>query len=142
MDKDLPDKIIGLDQVRINRGIGKICKCENRKFVIDTTNRRITCSSCGSVVDPYDAMLDLAIQREEHARQVERLLEQKKELLAYKPHLRVIKSLESQYRGRKMLPNCPRCAEPFYLEELTRWMGRPYAEKRIQRWKEEHPEEK
>ncbi|WP_257150920.1 hypothetical protein [Bacillus toyonensis] len=59
--EELPDKIIGLDQTRINRGIGKICKCKNRKFVIDTTNKRITCHSCGSVVDPYDAIVDLSI---------------------------------------------------------------------------------
>ncbi|WP_416808015.1 hypothetical protein [Bacillus thuringiensis] len=134
----LPDKIIGLDQIRINRGIGKICKCENRKFVLDTTNKRVTCHSCGSVVDPYEAIVDLANQREEFNRQAELLLEQKKQLAAYKPHLRIIKSLEKSYRGRKMLPYCPRCSEPFYLEELTHWMGISYAERRIEKWKEQN----
>ncbi|MGG0262376.1 hypothetical protein ABEY48_28495 [Bacillus mycoides] len=136
--EELPDKIIGLDQIRINRDIGKICKCEKRKFVIDTTNRRVTCHSCGSVVDPYEAIVDLSTQHEEFNRQVERLLEQKKQLAAYKPYLRIIKSLESSYRGRKMLPRCPRCSEPFYLEELVSWTNKQYAERRIEKWKEQN----
>ncbi|WP_235190151.1 hypothetical protein [Bacillus gaemokensis] len=65
-------------------------------------------------------------------------MEQKKQLAAYKTHLRIIKSLESSYRGRKMLPSCPRCGEPFYLEELTAWIGKEYAERRIVKWKEEN----
>lgn len=136
---DLPDKIIGLDQMRISRGLGKVCKCKNRKFVIDTDNRRITCNGCGAVIDPYDALYDLAHQDEQRNNQVENLLEQRKQIVNYKPHLVVIKSLEKQYRGRKMIPSCPRCIEPFYLEEIVRWMGKPYADARIKRWKEENP---
>lgn len=32
--EQLPDKIIGLDQVRINRGMGKRCKCKQRKLCL------------------------------------------------------------------------------------------------------------
>ncbi|MFA9459101.1 hypothetical protein ACERJO_20460 [Halalkalibacter sp. AB-rgal2] len=135
---DLPDKIIELDQIRINRGIEKICKCEKRRFVIDTRNRRVNCSSCGSVVDPYEAMYELATNGQELQRQVENLLEQRKQIASYKPWLVVIKRLEKDYRGRKMLPNCPRCHEPFYLEELTSWTGRAYADARISKWKEDN----
>ncbi|MDY0396800.1 hypothetical protein RWE15_24000 [Virgibacillus halophilus] len=78
MDKNLPDKIIGLDQVRINRGLEKICKCEKRKFMIDTKNRRVTCRSCGAVLDPYDALYELAYADEERNRQIEQFFEQKK----------------------------------------------------------------
>ncbi|MGQ3740562.1 hypothetical protein [Bacillus sp. Fil] len=102
--EELPGKINGLDQIRINRSIGKICKHESRKFVLDTTHKRVTCYSCDAIVNPYEAILDLANQREEFNRQAKLLLEQKKQLAAYKPHLRIIKSLESSYRGRKMLP--------------------------------------
>lgn len=139
MGKDLPDRVIGLDQVRIIRGLEKICKCEKRKFVIDTRNRRVTCNSCGSVVDPYDALYDLSLQDEERTKQVEHLLEQRREIANYKPWLVVIKRLESKYRGHKMLPNCPRCDEPFYLEELVSWSGKPYADARIRKWKEANP---
>ena len=37
-----------------------------------------------------------------------------------------------------MLPSCPRCEEPFYLEELTSWTGRHFGDARIRKWKEEH----
>lgn len=133
---DLPDKIVGLDQIRINRGLEKLCKCKKRKYVIDSTNRRITCNGCGAEVDPYEAMLDLAGRYEEYNQQVERLLEQRKMIAQYKPHLVVIKKLEKQYRGKQMIPNCPRCSEPFYLEELVSWTGKSYADARIKKYKE------
>lgn len=133
---DLPDKIVSLDQVRINSGLKKICKCNNRKFVIDTSNRRVICNSCGATIDPYEAMLELANNRQEHVKQMEKLLEQRKQIVNYKPHLVVIKKLEKQYRGRKMIPSCPRCSEPFYLEELVRWTGKPFADARIKQFKE------
>lgn len=134
MDNILPEKVIGLDQMRISRGLGKICKCENRKFVIDTDNRRVTCNSCGAVVDSFDALYDIAYQDEQRTKQVECLLEQQKQIASYKPWLKVIKSLEESYRGHKMIPNCPRCAEPFYLEELVSWTGKPYADARIKKY--------
>lgn len=140
MDEKLPEKVIGLDLIRISRGLGKICKCDKRKFVIDTDNRRVNCSSCGAIVDPFEAMLEMAGRHEDYNRQVEHLLEQKKQIADYKPWLKVIKNLESQYRGRKMIPVCPRCSEPFYLEELTRWMGKPYAEARMKKYAESQKE--
>lgn len=133
---ELPEKVVGIDQIRIARGIGKICKCEKRKFVIDTDNRRVTCGGCGSIVDPYEAIYDIAYHYEEITRQVEHLLEQKREIAKYKPWLRVIKDLERRYRGHKMIPNCPRCDEPFYLEELNHWTGKQFADARIKRFRE------
>ena len=133
---ELPEKIIGLDQMRIKRGLGKICKCEDRKFIIDTDNKRITCASCGSAVDPYDALYDLAYQDERRNTQLEIMLEQRKQIATYKPYLITIKRLEEHYRGHKMIPNCPRCDEPFYLEEIAHWTGKPYADARIKKYKE------
>lgn len=131
----LPDKVVGLDQIRINKGLEKLCKCKGRKFTVDEQNRRITCNSCGAVVDPYDAMYELATNGDKLQKQVEHLLEQRKQILSYKPWLVAIKKIEKQYRGRKMIPNCPRCSEPFYLEELTSWSGKPFADARIEKWK-------
>jgi len=141
LTEELPARVIGLDQIRIARGMGKICKCENRTFVIDTDNRRVTCGGCSAVVDPYDALYELAYNDERRTRDVERLMEQRKEIASYKPWLVVIKSLESHYRGHKMLPYCPRCSEPFYLEEIVGWVARDYADARIKQFKKEHPRE-
>jgi len=137
MSKKLPDKLVSLDHIRINRGIDKICTCKNRKYILDTTNRRINCSSCGAVIDPYDAMYDLSRKSEDMMDSVERLLEQRKQILNYKPWLVTIRKLEKRYRGKKTIPCCPRCDEPFYLEELVHWMGKSFADARIKKWKEE-----
>lgn len=136
MTDKLPNKIIGIDQIRINRGLEKDCKCSNRKFILDTTNRRVNCSSCGAIVEPYEALKDLAYNREGMQRQVETLLEQRKQILNYKPWLLTIRELERQYRGKEMLPNCPRCSTPFYLEEIKSWTGRKFADARIKQYEE------
>lgn len=137
----LPDKIVSLDQLRINRGIEKFCKCEKRTFIIDPKNRRVNCESCGAVVDAYEAMYELASKGERLQQSVERMLEQRKQIANYKPWLKVIKNLEKQYRGKKMIPNCPRCSEPFYLEELVRWTGKQYADARIKKFKAENEDQ-
>lgn len=141
MTKELPNKVIGIDQIRINRGIEKICKCDSRRFVVDTQNRRITCGSCGAIVDGYEAMYELAMNGERLKNQVDNLLEQRKQIMNYKPWLLTIRSLEKQYRGKKMLPCCPRCDEPFYLEELKSWTGREFADARIKKYKELNKED-
>jgi len=136
MTDKLPDKIIGIDQLKINRGINKFCTCHNRRFMIDPKNRRVTCQGCGSGVDPYDAMYEIARKGEKLQEQVQSLLEQRKQIQNYKPWLVTIKNLEKQYRGKKMLPTCPSCEEPFYLEELTYWTNAKLAEGRIQKRRE------
>ncbi|SRR5690625_3220450 len=138
--RNLPDKVVDIDQIRINRGIEKICKCDDRRFVVDTQNRRVTCGDCGAVVDGYDAMYELAMYGEKLKQQVDNLLEQRKQIANYKPWLVTIRNLEKKYRGRKMLPNCPACSEPFYLEELTHWTGKPFAEARIKKRRERESE--
>lgn len=129
MSEYLPDKIVGLDQIRINRSLQKICKCEKRKFVMDTTNRRVTCNGCGAVVDPYEALLEIATNDERRTEQVKHLLEQQKQVMNYKPHLKVFKNLEQQYKRKKlkereMLPCCPECDSPFYFEHINFWINR------------------
>lgn len=135
MSDRLPDKIVDIDQIRINRNIDKKCKCKPRKFMIDTTNRLVICSGCGAEVDPYDALYELAFNGNALQRQVEQLLEQRKQILDYKPWLLTIRNLEKRYRGKKMLPCCPRCEEPFYLEELDLWLSKTFADARIKKWK-------
>ncbi|WP_200411829.1 MULTISPECIES: hypothetical protein [Virgibacillus] len=140
MTNQLPNKIIRIDQIRINRGMEKVCKCKKRKYMLDTRNRRVMCSSCGAIIDPYDAMYDMALRWEQMNEQLDYMLEQRKQIINYKPWLKAIRYLEKQYRGKKMIPECPRCNEPFYLEELNSWTGREFANTRIRKWKEEHDE--
>jgi PHP family Zn ribbon phosphoesterase len=128
----LPENIVTIDALRINRNIEKRCKCENRTFVVDANNRSVHCGECGARVEPYDALYELATFYERLEEQVRRLLEQRRQILNYKPHLVVIRELEQRYRGKNYLPTCPHCDQAFYLEDLlsTMWVNREWYERR------------
>ncbi|WHH59147.1 hypothetical protein [Petroclostridium sp. X23] len=132
----LPDKIIELDILRINRNIDKKCKCNRweRKFTVDTTNKKVYCN-CGAEVDPYEALEDLARNRERIVEENKRLYEQRKQIIDYKPWLLVFRDLESQYRSKMMLPACPHCGRGFFFEELRSWTNRQLEIKRREKEK-------
>jgi len=139
---DIPEKgeLIQLMDLRIDRNAGKVCKCQNARRILNHENRQVYCEQCGALVDPFDALMDFAYKMKRDNKKLIRMSEQAKELSNYKPWLKVIRKLEKDYRGKKMLPNCPRCETPFYLEELTHWTGREYADARIAKHKREHGE--
>ena len=118
MSNKLPDKVIPISTLRIIRDKNKKCTCRNRKFYIDTQNREISCQECGVVINPYDAMLDIASHYEQFGKEVDSLLAQRKQILDYKPHLLVMRELEKIYMGGKMLPCCPHCGRGVYAKEL------------------------
>lgn len=142
MSDNLLEKIIDIDVIRANWNFKKRCTCQDRTFVLDPRNKEVHCAQCGEIVDAFQAMLELANNYERMNSQLRNYYEQVKQLSSYKPHLKVIKSLESQYRGKKLIPCCPICHEPFYLEEITSWSGWQYGAARIERRKEEKQEGK
>jgi hypothetical protein len=112
---DLPN------MVRIERNKQKRCECEVPVISIDTKNHIVECVKCNAVLDPFDALRRVAENHETMKRNLDSLRQQQKELVNYKPWLRVIKKLEERYRGHKMLPKCPHCNQAFYLEEIELW---------------------
>ena len=135
--QDLPDRIVDFEMVKVNRGRQKFCQCYEKRFEVDTQNRVITCRTCGAWIDPFDAMVYLAGHHEQSRWQAELLLEQRKQIINYKPHLVVIRNLEQQYRGKRMLPTCPHCKRAFYLEELTLWTNRDMEDRRREKARQE-----
>lgn len=127
---ELPDKVVRLEVLRINRNIGKRCKCEEPNYVVDTDNREVNCDQCGSRIDPYDAIYGLAHHYERLQEEVQGLLRQRREIANYKPHLIVFRNLESHYRSKEMLPCCPECRKAFYFEHITSWTNRRMEELR------------
>ena len=118
MSDKLPDKVIPISTLRINRNRDKKCTCRNRKFEIDTQNREISCQECGAVIDPYVALLDIASHYEQFGKEVDSLLTQRKQIIDYKPHLLVMRELEKIYMGGRMLPCCPHCHKGIHAKEL------------------------
>lgn len=131
----LPNKVVELEVLRINRNIDKRCKCYRweRNFTIDTTNKKVYCRCCGAEVDPYEALEDIAEYYERLQNHTKMLLEQRKQIDSYKPWMVVFRDLERQYREKKMLPVCPHCDRAFYFEEISQWTNRELEEKRRQR---------
>ena len=126
MSYKLPENIIRFDCLKIDYGRRKLCECENPQYVIDDKNKMVSCNVCGAVLEPYAALENLARIFARKENKLEQMLVQAKELANYKPHLRVIKSLEQQYRHDHfaMIPICPHCKDPFDLTEIKMWVNR------------------
>lgn len=137
---DIPSRaeIVQIKDLKIDRNAGKVCKCRRPMRIVNPNNRQVYCQLCGATLDPFDSLLAMATWFDKQNKQIMRLRDQTKELNNYKPHLKVIRKLEKEYRGKKMLPNCPRCGEPFYLEELSTWTNKFIADVRIQTHKEKN----
>ena len=129
----LPDSIVRLDLVRLNRDRKKFCTCAKATYEVDEVNRVVTCRQCGAWVEPFAALADIARRHEEQEREQQRLLDQRREILNYKPHLLVMRELERSYRGKTMLPTCPHCHRGFYFEELSHWVNREIEDARRER---------
>lgn len=113
------DNIVVLDIIRIERNRPRKCTCQgHRNYTVDPVNREIICA-CGLVVDPFEAMLDLANRYEEIGRKHQALFEQQKEWISQKPHSVLFKRLEQSYRRGTMLPFCPHCNKMFDFNEVV-----------------------
>ena len=132
LQEHLPEQIIELKAFRIKRDREKLCQCKEKNIEVDPINRVVSCGKCGAWIEPFEALLYMATEHENHYREVKELLAQRREIANYKPHLIVIRKLEERYRGRKMLPECPRCKQPFFFEEIDGWINREWYEKQRQ----------
>lgn len=126
--ENLPHSIKRIDILRVEYGKRKLCECRSPHYEIDFQNKLVTCTDCGAIVEPFEVLLRLARDYERLGDQVSYLLEQKKEIMGYKPYLVIMKKLESQYRANdySMIPLCPKCGEPFDLADLNSWVNRKF----------------
>lgn len=125
---ELPNKVNRIDILRVDYGKRKLCECKNPHYVIDYENRIVTCEDCRAVVEPFEALYELAKHYDRLGNQVQSLLEQKTEIVNYKPHLVIIKNVEKMYRSNNysMVPVCPNCGDAFDLKDLTSWRNRKF----------------
>lgn len=135
---ELPDKIKRIDVLRVEYGKRKLCECRNPEYEIDYKNKLVTCK-CGAIVDPFEALYNIALHYERLGDQVQNLLEQRKQIINYKPWLLTFRELESSYRSGKMLPCCPNCGEGFYFETIRGWTNRKIYDARKAAEKLEQP---
>ena len=93
-DEELPDKIKRFDIIKVENSYKKLCQCTDFQYEIDGTNHLVYCTKCGGIVDPFEALVKIARYYERIEEQTQQLLEQRRKILNYKPHLPVIKQLE------------------------------------------------
>ncbi len=134
---ELPDNIKRIDVLKIEKAKRKLCNCYTHRYIIDNGNKLVYCQDCGAIIDPFEALSGLAFHYEHLGDQVNSLLEQRREIVNYKPWLMTFRSLESQYRGKTMLPCCPSCLKPFFFEEINAWSNRQMEELRRKKEKEQ-----
>lgn len=132
MDK-LPEKIIRFDMVKVDYGIRKMCRCSTPHYEVDYQNRMVYCADCGAIIDPFNALVNIARNRERMDEHTERMLEQRRQIENYHPRRVVIKKLEQKYIGAEkygLEPSCPHCGKFFPLEKLleTNWCNRKFYE--------------
>ena len=73
-------ELIRFDLLRINRNAKKDCTCKRPSYDLDTENRRVTCTECGAILDPFDALVLMAKRHEEVNAIQQRMIEQVKDL--------------------------------------------------------------
>lgn len=128
---DLPEKVVRLDVLRVEYGKKKMCRCCNPHYEIDYQNRLVYCVDCGAVVDPMEALMEIANHYHRLEEQVEQLLEQRRQIMNYHPRRAILKKLEKCYIGAErnnLEPTCPHCGRPFELKDLltTHWINRAF----------------
>lgn len=124
-DGESTGKIKRIDVLKVEYGKRKLCECSNPHYEIDYVNKIVQCEDCGAIVEPFEALYNMAKHYERLGDQVEALLEQRREIAAYKPHLIVIKNLEREARAG-MIPYCPKCGKTFELDEISAWHNRKF----------------
>lgn len=114
----LPAKVVSFDALRIRRHSGRGCHCEAPRLELDTDARLVTCTKCGQIVDAFEALQGIAERRERIQAQTEALLEDRRQIIGWKPHLVALRKLEALLHERKMMPSCPHCCRGITLEEF------------------------
>lgn len=121
---------IRIDILRIEYGRRKLCQCPDPHYIIDAQNKLVECEDCGAIVDPFEAILEIARSLQRINDQHERMLKERESVVGFEPRLHVMKELSKRYTGKnsKMVPRCPHCHVPFELHDLlnTSWCSRPY----------------
>jgi len=118
---DLPDKIVSFGALRVEYGMEKTCQCKTARYEIDVKNRFVYCQDCGAIIEPFEALLNIAQYYERYEDRLNYMLEERRKLEEWNPRLLVAKNIVEHYHSGKMAPVCPRCHEAFDLKEIWQW---------------------
>jgi hypothetical protein len=139
-DQKLPDNIIPPLILKIKRDARKKNNCKEHHYIVDSVNKEVYCEDCEAIIQPWDAIYDLARRHDEFHRELLRLHEQRTQLLNWKPHLVVLRHLEKIYRSRDMIPVCPHCGIGIDIHEWKRQSVNREYDQHMRRFREREEE--
>ena len=103
----------------------KVCECNPRTFVLDYKNKLVYCSKCGAIIDPFEALVDMARNAERIQRSMSTYAEAaEKERKSYM-RFRGVNDISKKFRDG-LCPCCPHCNEvidPMQITRYTRMKG-------------------
>ena len=121
------DGVISFDLLKVERGRKKICQCKTPHYELDIANRIVICKDCGAIIDPFDAMINVAMHMERYTEYQKDALSQIKAYreMANKEYRRrmknaAFKNMDANYR-EGLFPLCPVCGEQFDPMEIRDW---------------------
>lgn len=109
----------------------KRCSCKDRKFILDPINREVICKKCGQVVDPLDALLEIASKWELKERYLDAMCKTEERLakwiVSHKEPL-ALKPFIEKYR-QDLRPYCPHCNKMIDLYKIRSWGDKKFVER-------------
>ena len=126
MSEEENKEIPNINVLRLEYGLEKICQCKEKRYVIDYQNRLVWCAKCKAVIDPFEALYNIALNYNEINCQIKEAIKYKEEIMNYKPYLREAKRLEKCMRVKDMVPVCPKCHRAFEWGELTEFCNKKF----------------
>lgn len=102
----------------------KHCTCKDRTFTIDAANREVICDTCGSIIDPFEVLCDIAFRNKKFDDYLEQRTEYVRELNKWFIHNKIpiaIKRLVEDYKFHASMgatPNCPHCGKNFDFTDI------------------------
>ena len=113
-------KVVDIGDIRVARGQTRVHApaCKHRNMVYDEAERRIYCRDCEQDVDAFDAFLLLIQRYDAAAKRINRLSREIDEAAKFHARSLAVKALDTEWRKRNSVPNCPHCNEALLPEDI------------------------
>ena len=117
-EDNLPANVVRITALQARYGSKRSCQCRNPRLEVDVDAKEVLCRECKRRIDPFDALVILCDHEHQIYAETEALLEERKRLLNWRPHLLAAKAVENALRSRTMVPTCPHCMEALFPSDF------------------------
>lgn len=101
----------------------KVCECETHTYLIDVKNRLVFCKTCNAIVDPFEALLNMA----QNAERINRELQSWRELAEgeRKRYFRFkgVNNVTAKHR-EGLIPLCPKCGKAIDPAKFSHYVNK------------------